>query len=59
MPSYLINYQVISDRQVVVEAASEEHAFDMVFTSEIDDFEPEVIMQDVFADTIDISEVSE
>ena len=56
MPEFLVNYQVISDWQVVVDAASEDHAYDMVFTQEIHDFEPEMIMQDVFADTIDIME---
>jgi len=62
MRKYLLNYQILSDFQVVVEAEDEHQARDLLLeeglpTSEVDGNEVEFIMSDVFYDTINIMEV--
>ena len=67
MPSYQVNYQLVSDFMVVVEADNEEQAKLMVMDSgspatfiEHDggDSEPEWIMSDVFWDTMEVSVIT-
>ena len=64
MPKYQLNYQILSDFQVVVEAEDEDAARDMLIdspnmTSDVGGEEPDWIMTDIYYDTIDISEVEE
>jgi hypothetical protein len=64
MRKYLLNYQILSDFQVVVEAEDEDEARDMLLeeglpTQAVGDVEVEFLMSDVFYDTIDISELTE
>lgn len=64
MPKYLMNYQTLSDFQVVVEAEDEDAARDMLIdspnmTNNVGGEEPDWIMTDIYYDTIDISEVTE
>ena len=54
MPNYLINYQTVTDWQVVVEADSEEEAKEMLLNGEAD--EKEFVMDDINYDSIDIME---
>ena len=55
MPNYLINYQTVTDWQVVVEAESEEDAYEILVNGEAD--EKEFVMDDLNYDSIDIMEV--
>lgn len=62
MRKYLLNYQILSDFQVVVEAEDEHQARDLLLeeglpTSEVDGNEVEFLMSDIFYDTINIMEV--
>ena len=62
MRKYLLNYQILSDFQVVVEAEDEHQARDLLLeeglpTSEVDGNEVEFLMSDVFYDSINIMEV--
>ena len=54
MPNYLINYQTVTDWQVVIEADSEEEAKEMLIHG--GEYEHEFIMEDINYDTIDIME---
>ena len=57
MPNYLINYQTVTDWQVVVEADSEEEAKELLINGEAD--EKEFVMDDLNYDSIDIMEVED
>lgn len=62
MPKYLLNYQILSDFQVVVEAEDEDQAKDILISSpdltgEIDGNEASWIQSDIYYDSIDIAEV--
>ena len=57
MPNYLINYQTVTDWQVVVEAESEEDAYEILVNGEAD--EKEFVMDDLNYDSIDIMEVED
>ena len=64
MPKYQLNYQILSDFQVVVEAEDEEAARDILIdspnmTTDVGGEEPEWIMTDIYYDTIDIMEVED
>lgn len=64
MPKYLLNYQILSDFQVVVEAEDEDAARDILIdspnmTTDVGGEEPEWIMTDIYYDTIDITEVED
>ena len=54
MPNYLINYQTVTDWQVVVEADSEEEAKELLLNGEA--YEKDFIMEDLNYDSIDIME---
>jgi hypothetical protein len=57
MTKYLVSYQMVHDFQVVVEADSEDSAYEMLLTDDVDQFEPEFVMADLNYDTVDIMEV--
>ena len=64
MPKYQLNYQILSDFQVVVEAEDEDAARDMLIdspnmTTDVGGEEPEWIMTDIYYDTIDVMEVED
>lgn len=58
MPSYKIDYQMISDFHVVVEADSWEDAEAMLLNDELSQFEPESLMTDLNYDNYEISEIT-
>lgn len=55
MPNYLINYQTVTDWQIVIEADSEEGAKELLINGEVD--EKDFVSDDINYDTIDIMEV--
>ena len=55
MPNYLINYQTVTDWQIVIEADSEEDAKELLINGEAD--EKDFVMEDINYDSIDIMEV--
>jgi len=57
MAKFHINYQTVTDWQVVVEADSAEEAEALLLNDEVSDFEPEFIFSDLNYDTYDVSEV--
>jgi hypothetical protein len=57
MAKFHINYQRVTDWQVVVEADSAEEAEALLLNDEVNDFEPDFIQSDLNYDTYDISEV--
>jgi hypothetical protein len=56
MKKYFVTYRVWSDYQTVVEADSEEDAYDIVVTEGIDGINQDLIMSDFDYDNIDIME---
>lgn len=55
MKKYLINYQTVTDWQIVIEADSEEEAKELLINGETD--ERDFVMDDLNYDTIDAMEV--
>ena len=62
MAKYKLSYAIMSNYQVVVEADSEDEAFEMLIreglpTTDVDGNEVEFLSSDVFYDSIDVMEV--
>ena len=58
MPNYQIDYQMITDFQVVVEADSWDDAEALLLNDELSEFEPEMLMTDLNYDNYEISEIT-
>ena len=58
MPNYQIDYQMITDFQVVVEADSWDDAEALLLNDEISEFEPEALMTDLNYDNYEVSEIT-
>jgi hypothetical protein len=56
MNKYLVNYRVWSDFQTVVEADSEDEAFELFTSNAPDESDSDFIMSDLDYDNIDIME---
>lgn len=64
MPKYLLNYQILSDFQVVVEAEDEDQAKEILIASpdlagDIGGNEASWMQSDIYYDSIDIMEITE